>query len=200
MIIYVPGTGGSFLRRALSLNQCAVVSDANQAIATQEKFRLFNDWSPTKWKLAENRFRPLYRTGEQDFYKFEQSDLWLIDAWHPDEFITTDDNGSCWVPNTWPGFVFINAADHHRSFIEQQQQNKGYMANWSIEQQQFRKIKDQYGTQAHELTFDDLLDCELFLKQIVQIDQKFELGLDLELVEQLWNNWYASSVKAWKTN
>ena len=77
-IIYIPGTGGSFLRRALSLGQNLMVETAYKVVDVETKFSLFNNWNFADWKSAEKLHRPAYRINQQEFYHFEQSKLWQI--------------------------------------------------------------------------------------------------------------------------
>ena len=95
-IIYIPGTGGSFLRRVLSLGKNMIVDLAYRKLDTDQKFNLFNNWNSHNWKMAEALYRPEYRSGAQNFFEFEKSPLFLIDAWHPTEFLSHDQGQQCW--------------------------------------------------------------------------------------------------------
>lgn len=198
MILYLPGTGGIFLRRVLSMNRHSIVSSVDQHVDLQQKFELFNVWDSSNWKPKEILHRPLYRTGHEEFYKFEESDQWLIDAWHPGEFIDHEQTGQCWIPGVWPGFVFITVNDKHRTFIEQQQKNKSYDLDWDWEQLNFSKAQQMYSDRAVEINFDCFFDCDNFLNQVTVIDKHFQLELDLTLVKLMWENWYRHSVQVWK--
>lgn len=200
MILYLPGTGGSFLRRALSLSNRSIVSSPDIHINVNEKFKLFDNWNPLSWKQGESQHRPLYRLGEQDFCNFEETDLWLVDAWHPDEFYQHEQTGQCWELGSWPGVIFITVSDFRREFIEYQQRNKVYSLDWDKEQHRMQILQQRYADKSVNINFDSMLNKEEFMAQIVAIDNKFNLELDLNLVELLWEGWFEASNKVWKIN
>ena len=197
-IIYLPGTGGSFLRRALTLSDRAIMHDSRQQISAQEKFLLYNNWNSQEWKQAEKMYRPAYKTGDQEFYLYEQSNLYLIDAWHPAEFIEHDNLGTAWQTGAWPWLIFVTVEQHHKEFLEQNQSSKSYSLDWQKESESIRYLIDRYHDRALYLKFDDLFDELIFLQNIQGIDRKINLNLDLTLVNQLWIRWYTESMKVWQ--
>jgi len=197
-IIYIPGTGGSFLRRALSLGQNFIVETAYEEVDVGQKFALFNNWNSINWKTAETLHRPAYRNNRQDFYHFEQSQLWLIDAWHPTEFLQHDQQGICWVPGNWNNLIFINVNDSIREFIEYNQQTKAYRVDWQEETNNLALLRNQYKNKIVDIDFDDLCNQQQFLVQVNKINSKLELQLDMDLVAQLWKSWHTASEQIWK--
>jgi len=197
-IIYIPGTGGSFLRRALSLGQNLIVETAYEVVDVDTKFALFNNWNVANWKSAEKLHRPAYRSNRQEFYHFEQSKLWLIDAWHPTEFLQHDLQRSCWIPGHWDNLIFINVNDSIREFIECNQRNKAYQVNWQKETNNLAVLRNQYKNKIVDIDFDDLCNQQEFLLQINKINSKLELKLDIDLVAQLWKSWHTASDKIWQ--
>lgn len=196
-IIYIPGSGGSFLRRALSLAKDLIVETAYDSVDIEQKFSLFNNWNLINWKLGERQHRPAYRDNRQDFYQFEQSELLLIDAWHPTEFLQHDKQQICWPVGKWANLIFINVNESHREFIENNQQTKSYYVNWQNEIESLAILRDQYSNSIIDIQFDDLLDRQQFLIQTNKINFRLDLNLDMNLVAQLWESWYHASQKIW---
>jgi hypothetical protein len=196
-IIYVPGTGGSFLRRTLSLGKDLIVETAYESIAVEQKFQLFNNWNSINWKSAEKLHRPAYRNNKQEFYHFEQSDLLLIDAWHPTEFLQHDQSESAWPTGQWANLIFINVTESGREFIEHNQQTKMYRVEWATEIHNFNLLKQQYKDISINIDFDDLCNQQQFLVQIDKINFKLDLHLDMDLVAQLWKSWHTASEHIW---
>jgi len=196
-IIYLPGSGGNFLRRVLSMSQDCIVNDAYTQFNVQQKFALFNKWNSKNWKAAESLYRPIYRTGGQEFYHFEQSNLLLIDSWHPTEFLTHDQQQICWSTGSWPYLIFLHIQDSFKEFIEKNQKTKTYKLDWGLEQQEFAVLRNQYDNRAIDINFDDLCDEQKFFYAIEKINTQLSLNLDLELSLQLWKTWYSKSEAAW---
>jgi len=197
-IIYFPGTGGSFLRRALTLSDQAIMHDSHQQISAKEKFFLYNNWNAQEWKQAEKMYRPDFKTGNQEFYCFEQSNLYLIDAWHPTEFLDHDNQGTAWQTGAWPWLIFITVEQYHREFLEKNQSTKSYNLDWQKESESFQCLRDRYHDRALYLKFNDLLNESIFLQNIQDIDRKINVHLDLTLVNKLWTKWYKESMKIWR--
>ena len=196
-IIYFPGTGGSFLRRALTLSDLCIMHDANQQLSAREKFVAYNNWNRHAWKGAENLHRPAYRTGQQEFWLFEQSHLYLIDAWHPAEFSAHDQTASAWQPGAWPWLIVITVRPEHRDFLERNQQTKSYRLDWHTENTQLQYLTHLYASRIIELSFDTLLTRSDFLRSVENIDRVLHLDLAMDLVAKLWTTWYEESRATW---
>jgi hypothetical protein len=197
-IIYIPGTGGNFLRRALSLGQDLIVETAYDLVDVDQKFALFNNWNSANWKSAENLYWPAYRHNKQDFYHFEQSELLLIDAWHPEEFFQHDSQELCWTAGQWNNLIFINVNDSYREFIEHNQKTKMYRVHWETEKLNLDLLRNQYKNKIIDIEFDDLCDQQQFLVQVDKINSVLSLNLNMNLVSQLWKSWHVASEKIWQ--
>lgn len=198
VILYIPGSGGSFLRRALSLSDNSVMEFAEIKIAVEEKFTMFNNWNSTHWKSAEKMYEPAYRVGAQDFFEFENSDLYFIDAWHPVEFLEHDRSEICWPTGQWPRLIFLHISEQHRNFIERNQSSKQYSVDWDSEQNCFLKLRQQYQKEAIDIEFESLLSEKTFESTIRHLDQTLELKLNIPLAMKLWSKWYTQSTIVWR--
>lgn len=196
-IIYIPGCGGSFLRRILSLSENSIVSDPLKQISCKEKFELFNNWNDQNWKLGEDLHKPNYRYGIKDFFEFEQSNLFLIDAWHPQEFLNHEQNQTCWIKNTWPKLIVIDVNDSFKTFVEINQSTKHYEANWDQEKSAIDQIKTNFNEKILTINFESFLNQKMFVQEIELINSKLSLDLNFDLVEKLWQGWYSKSTKVW---
>ena len=196
-IIYLPGSGGSFLRRALTLSDRAVMADPQHKITALEKFSCYSNWNHAEWKQAEKMHRPAYRTGQQEFWLFEQSDMYVIDAWHPAEFDEHDRKGTAWNPGAWPWLVVITVGEQHRLFLHQNQATKCYTLDWNKEHTHLQNLIARYESRMINLDFDDLLDRSRFLLAVERIDRCLHLDLVMPLVDQLWATWYQESMAVW---
>jgi hypothetical protein len=196
-IIYIPGTGGSFLRRALSLGKDLIVESAYDNMDVEQKFSLFNNWNSANWKSAEKLHRPAYRDDKQEFYHFEQSKLWLIDAWHPVEFLQHDQQELAWRAGQWTNLIFINVNKSDKEFIERNQKTKTYRVDWESETRDFDLLKQQYNDNSINIGFDELCNQQQYLVQVDRINSELDLHLNMDLVSQLWKSWHAASEHAW---
>lgn len=197
-IIYIPGCGGSFLRRTLSLSDQLIFEKAFETKSSQEKFSLFNNWNESDWKSAETLYRPLYRLGRQDFVDFKVSNLFLIDAWHPTEFTEHDRSQKCWEKGAWPNLIIINVNESFRQFIESNRVRKKYSVDWNKEQQAITDIREIYQDRIIDLDFTDMLNEQKFLRQIESISFKLSLNLEISLASSLWQTWFDKSNKIWQ--
>lgn len=197
-IIYLPGTGGTFLRRALSLSDRAIMSEPDSWPSAKVKFDFYKEWDLSNWTSKEILYRPRYRDGESEFYLYEQSTGYLIDAWHPVEFLTHDSNNLVWETGAWPYLIFINATDQYREFLEANQYTKQYRLDWDQEHRAMSQLQETYRDKKIEIDFDDLLDRDRFVAASSKINLEMALDLDMLLVEKLWEDWYHKSQIVWK--
>ena len=90
-VVYVQGSGGNLLSRSLSLSEQTIAylpksfahAQPITHISALDRFKLYNNWSSKNWTLSETEIGLWYHAGLQDFYNYEDSDLWLIDQFHP---------------------------------------------------------------------------------------------------------------------
>lgn len=196
-IIYVPGTGGSFLRRVFSMSATSIVTDPEQQITLEQKFELFNTWRSDRWKAGENQARPGFRSGADDFYLYENSALSLVDAWHPAEFLQHEQAQQCWIAGAWQHLIFVTVGEQHRSFVEQNQTTKFYQVKWGREQAAMQQLQETYAERSAQIAWDDVVDYTRFESAVRRIDQELGLGLEIDLAVALWPEWYKKSQETW---
>lgn len=196
-VIYLPGTGGSFLRRVLTLSDKSIMHHANEKLSATQKFLSYDNWTAHDWKQGEKQHRPAYRTGDQEFWRFESSPLYHIDAWHPAEFVDYDSHATVWQTGAWPWLIVITVTDQHRIFLEQNQATKTYSLDWLWEKDRLAVIVERYPERVISIPFESLRDRCDFLQHIRMIDQALDLDLDLDLVDRLWHSWYRASMLTW---
>lgn len=203
-VIYIPGTGGSFLTRVLALSDRCIcgtngcnLQEYAVPVPAAEKFIKYNNWVDADWKSAENSYRLGYKLGLVDFYHYEQSDLWLIDSWHPVEFTTIQDNKSLWGDQNYEFKVFIDVDEQAREFLITNQNSKAYALDWPGEIAAMHKLQQQYKDHSIGIKFADMLDENSFLNSVSKINDLLELELNFDLVQQMWSKWFEASNKIW---
>lgn len=203
-VIYIPGSGGSFLTRVLGLTERAICGTNGQNlqeyaahVTAKEKFNKYNNWVPTQWKSAENSCHLGYKLGLVDFHHYEQSDLWLIDCWHPMEFINLRDNKSLWGEQTYEYKVFIRVSEHDRDFLIKNQKSKAYTLDWAQEYAALQNLQQQYKDHSISIEFADMMNKSKFLSSVDKINCQLNLDLDIDLVQQMWVKWFDTSSKIW---
>lgn len=196
-VLYIPGSGGSFLRRALSLSDKTIFESSTESVNAEQKFQCFNHWNMKNWKSAEKLHRPNFRNGSEHFYEFENGPLAVIDAWHPTEFLRADQDQSAWSTGAWPNLVFLHVDSQLREFFMQNQKTKSYHLDWHQEQQDFFTLKNLYRDRAINIDFYELCDRQKFHDCITRLDQLLDLELRVDLALELWKNWFTQSQLIW---
>ena len=197
-ILYLPGSGGNFLHRTLTLSPKTIIGNyLDVDLSAQQRFDLYNHWNSNDWQKAERREFLSYKLGDRHYQDFVDTPRWLIDVWHPDEFCRHID--VLWEPDL-DFFQLLIAIDPsgHRNFLERNRTTKKYFLDWDLEWERYVWCKDRFKDIWVEYPFDHLLELDSFLAMISQIDDRLDLGLDFNLVESLWRNWYDESVKTWR--
>lgn len=203
-IIFLPGTGGSFLYRTLTLSEKTAFGDSAtglnyaQRIDSKTRLLLYNTWDSQDWKKEESKFTLAYKQGLVDFYNYETTQLKIIDAWHPEEFYIHDQNSLCWNKGAWPKYIFIQPNENHKSFLLKNQVTKKYQLDWDTEINYMKQLRTQYNADAIDIDFDDFFNKKKFVNSIQRISHILDLDLDLNLVKTAWQGWYDESKKAWK--
>ena len=195
-IIYFPGSAGNFLRRALSLSNDSLIVDPNENIPLGEKFEILNNWKIDNWKKYEKQYLPGYRSGMSNIVEFENSDLKLIDAWHPNEFYNHDINEYAWEKGKWEYLVFININSQDKIFLTEHQHSKHYSCQWLTNEPAMKKLKNMY-PDSIGINFQSFFHFDLFNAQIKKISDHCQLDLDVNLACDLWKNWYSKSKQIW---
>lgn len=207
LILYLPGTGGSFLKRILTLSEKTIAgTGGDDATEYQTKFSA-NDrlsmnlqWGGygSKWKDNERLTRYGYVLGITDWVNYEDSPLWFIEKWHPFEYRNVKEQG-LFGENFFESIINIQVGDEHKKFLLDNQQSKKYTLDWDKDHQELECIRA-----AHvdipwiNIPFSNFFKQQEFLDNIEHINQQLELELNMDYVDQLWQRWFAESNKVWK--
>jgi len=203
VVIYLPGSAGSFLYRVLTLSERTACADSsaglNYNIAVDELTRLnnYNNWTKNNWKHGEGQWGHAYKAGLIDFNQLELTDNWVIDLWHPVEFLDHDTNGIAWVPGAWPCYIFITVSIDHKEFLLRNRRTKQYHLDWDSEMSAYDTLRLQYRDKIIDIDFDAFFDEDLFVDAVRTLDQPLELNLNFDNVRRLWQGWYKESQQVW---
>lgn len=197
----MPGSAGMFLYRVLTLSEQTITGTTGQdpeeyscRLTAEEKFARYNNWSGTSWKAAESTTLLSFKCSNVDYYHYADSDLALIDYWHPDEFLNLD----LWTDDSFYQYVILIDSTNKQDFLIDNQQAKHYNLDWDWEKSAYDSIREQYQDRVLTINFDDFFDGDYFIQAIKKLDQVLDLNLNYELVEKLWTQWYQQSLQVWK--
>jgi len=203
--MYVPGSGGVMLYKILTLSEKTITGtngrDLNEyktELTAQEKFNQYCSWDHTDWKNKEISHSLSFKEGLVDFHHYEQSDLWLIDHWHPEEFYNLYQQKNLWGKDFYPTVIFIDVMPEHREFIENNQSKKVYNANFNQEYYHLGLLQHMFNDISITVPFDCFFNEPKFLQQIEYLDSELELNLNFDLVKDLYKNWIHESLLVWK--
>jgi len=209
LILYLPGTGGSFLQRVLTLSEKTIAgTGGNDATEYQTKFSASDrlsmnlQWGGygSKWKDNERLTRYGYVLGITDWVNYETSPLWFIEKWHPFEYRNVKEQG-LFGENFFESIINIQVVDEHKKFLLDNQQSKKYTIDWDKDQQELECIRETHvDIPWITIPFSDFFKKQEFLDNIEQINQQLELELNMDYVEQVWQRWFAESNKVWISN
>lgn len=203
-VVYLPGSGGTFLYRTLNLSERTAPGDSLTALhytsTIDSKTRLNNyfNWTGHNWKQGEMQWTNGYKSGRANFVDYELCKSWVIDHWHPSEFLLHDDNSVAWESGAWPNLIFIQPDAEHKEFLLKNQTAKQYLLDWDQEILALRTLKTRYANRAIDISFADFFNERAYVQAIEKINQKLDLNLNLDYVAQLWRVWYAESQRAWQ--
>lgn len=203
-IVYLPGTGGAFLYRTLNLSERTVPGDSptelhyTRSINSETRLTNYSHWTGDNWKQGEIHWATGYKSGQANFVDYELCTTWVIDHWHPGEFLPHDDNSTAWESGAWPNLIFIQPEIEHKEFLLKNQSAKQYHLDWDKEIAALMTLKTRYADCALEIAFADFFNEHAYVQAIKLIDQKLDLNLNLDYVAQLWRVWYSESQKAWQ--
>lgn len=192
-VMYLPGTGGTFLHRVLRLSP--KVSATEIADTVEQRFEHFVQWDATHWKSKESYGYPAYRDGLEDYVVNEQSSSWYIDVWHAKELL--NNLNVLWDQTFFESLIIIDSNITHKEFLLKNQNSKGYYLDWDAEYQAQEICKKKFDNIAILIPFDSFFNWDLFLPEITKINNQLELELPMDLVEKLWTAWFTESCKAW---
>ena len=205
-IIYLQGSGGNLLARTLALSEQTIAylpqpqhdTQPIQRVSAEDRIKLYNNWNSKNWVATETEIRIGYHIGSNDFYKYADSDLWLIDSFHPAMFKNELDKKILFNDTSaWEHLIFIKwkessldtiikLAKLKRSDLTHQAQIK------HTELDIFKKLTAYPGL---SIQWEDMLKESTYIKSITELTQKLNLVLNFSLVSQLWKSWIIETEK-----
>ena len=207
-IVYLHGSGGNLLSRTLALSEKTVaylpVEYSQQQpylkLSAQQRFLLYNNWNSADWPSTENALKIWYHAGLQDFVNYENSNLWLIDHFHPAMFKFESDRKLLWNNiNSWEQLIFIKyqpssiALIKHLAKIKRPDLDSVYQLE-QTELETFNKLQASY-YQADTINWEHMLEKDSYIDAIEHLSQKLDLNLNLTLVVKLWQSWKTATDK-----
>jgi hypothetical protein len=198
VVVYVPGSGGNLITRSLALADHTVAyvpeSLAKQqptlTLTSSEKFKLCNNWNPSNWPATETDIGIWYHWGCQDFVNYEQSDLLLIDQFHPVAFEDENNKKTLWeTPSVWEQTILITWKTESFNYINKLAIKKRKDLNHSLprELNAFKRLSDQHT--GLTIAWEHMQDEQCYITEIDRLAGALHLQLDLDLVRQLWQSW-----------
>jgi len=207
-IIYLQGSGGNLIARTLTLSEqtvaylpksyCAEQPTTN--INSHDRLKLYNNWDSNDWSQSEINLAIWYHFGYQDFYKYEETDLWLIDQFHPARFQFELNEKILFADATsWEHLIFIqwkkSSLDNIIKLAELKRPD--LTQRYQIENNELAVFENIINTfHGHIIYWEDMLDEDTYIESIVDLAQKLNLVLDFSLVRQLWKLWKYETDKA----
>jgi hypothetical protein len=206
-IIYLPGSAGNMLYKTLTLSEKTItgtsgrdLNEYEKKLTAEEKFNQYSSWDSQNWKKEELKYCLNFKLGLADFYHYEQCKLWLIDHWHPVEFYNQYITNILWGDTFYEKVILIQVTPDHKEFLISNQNTKQYSLNFDDEYQHQLKLQNMFQDRILTISFDSFFNEDTYLDQIVQLDKKLNLELDIALVARLWQNWFRESSLVWKNN
>ena len=201
-IIYVQGSGGNLLARTLSLSEKTIaylpktmaLEQPTTQISVQDRLKLYNNWNNKNWAFSEDEIGIWYHHGCQDFYHYEDSELWLIDQFHPAMFESELNKQVLFkTTQSWEHLIFIQWKQSSLDTIIKLAKLKrlDLKHEFQIKNKEldiFDKMINTYQG-AHVINWEDMLNETTYLDSIKGIAQKLNLILDFSLVKKLWKSW-----------
>jgi len=198
VIVYVQGSGGNLLTRSLALADNTVTyvpkslaeQQPNLKITAADKFKLYNNWNPDNWTTTETAIGMWYHWGCQDFVNYEQSDLLLIDQFHPVIFEDETNKKILWENvHEWEHVILITwkkeSLNHIRKLAVSKR--KDLVHSMSQELHAFKRLNDQHT--GLTIAWEHMQDEQSYITEIARLAQALQLQLDLDLVRRLWQSW-----------
>jgi hypothetical protein len=206
LILYLPGTGGSFLQRVLTLSEKTItgtggddVNEYQTQISAADRLSRYLQWGGqgVKWKHNESRSRYGYVLGINDWVNYEDSPLWFIEKWHPFEYRNFTEQGLLGT-EFFQSIINIQVTDEHKKFLLDNQQSKQYTLDWNKDHYELDHIMKAHADIPWlTIPFSSFFKQQEFLDNIEKINQELDLELNMNYVEQLWQRWFAESTKVW---
>jgi hypothetical protein len=207
-IVYLQGSGGNLLTRTLSLSEqtvaylpsCLALQQTTLRIPASDRFKLYNNWNSDNWADSEDQIRIWYHCGIGDFFYYEDTDLWLIDQFHPHMFEKEMDKKILFASaNSWEHLIFIKWKQSSLNTIKKLARVKRPDMTHqfqidSVELECFEKLMYRYPL-THIVNWEDMLEEDLYIQTIKDLSGKLNLILDFSLVRQLWKSWKTETEK-----
>ena len=207
-IVYVQGSGGNLLSRTLSLSEQTVaylpveLSDKQPTLqmSAQERIKLYNNWNSADWISTEKNLTVWYHYGLQDFYHYENTDLWLIDQFHPTMFKSELDKQVLFKDATsWTHLIFIKYKQSSLNTIIKLSKLKRSDLTHEAQIKKnelvtFNKLINTY-PMAYSVFWEDFLEEDSFIRSITELSDKINLVLNYSLVLELWKSWKIETEK-----
>jgi hypothetical protein len=205
-IIYLQGSGGNLLVRTLALSEQTIAylpqsqhdTQPIQRVSAEDRIKLYNNWNSKNWTATETEIRIGYHIGSNDFYKYDDSDLWLIDSFHPAAFENELDKKILFNDTSaWEHLVFIKWKESSLDTIIKLAKLKRPDLNHQAQIKQteldvFKKLTVYPGL---SIQWEDMLKESTYIKSITELTQKLNLVLNFSLVSQLWKSWIIETEK-----
>jgi hypothetical protein len=182
----ITGTSGRDLR------------EYEKTLTAEEKFNRYSIWDSQNWKKEETKDCLNFKRGLVDFYHYEQSKLWLIDQWHPVDFYNKYTKNILWGDNFYEKVISVQVTPSHKDFLINNQKAKQYYLNFDDEYKCQHRLQDMFQDRLLPIPFDSFFNEDTYLDQIILLDKKLNLELDVGLVAKLWKNWFQESSRAWQ--
>ena len=206
-IVYLQGSGGNLLSRTLSLSEKTVaylpVEYSQQQpyleLSVLDRFAFYNNWDYTDWIKSES-LSIWYKQGRQDFVSYENSNLWLIDQFHPAMFKSETIKRVLWDSvNVWEHLIYVKYQSSSIELIKKMAKLKrpdlSHIGQIDFtELVTFNDIQRDYPATII-VNWEDILVQTNYIKIIAQLSEKLNLDLDLTLVTKLWQSWKTSTDK-----
>lgn len=200
VIVYMQGTGGNLLSRSLCLADNTISPVAVELkdqqptlnLNAQQKFEICNNWNWQDWSQTETKICYWYKFGLQEFVNYEQSDLYLIDAFHPVDWENENKKQVLWSdPSVWQHIVMITWQPESFDLIHQMARLKRKDLNHSARLPKEMAAYDRIlATHAGPtIAWESMLNKHTYLTEITKLAQVLQLNVDLDLVAQLWDSW-----------
>ena len=206
-IVYLQGSGGNLLARSLSLSEKTVAylpveyrqQQPYLELSAQQRFLLYNNWNSADWPGTEKALRIWYHHGLQDFVNYENSNLWLIDQFHPAMFNAETIKKILWDNiHVWEHLIFIKYLDNSVELIKKLAKLKRPDMSHVLQIERtelntFTKMQSTY--EINIINWEHMLEKDSYIDAIEHLSQKLDLSLNLTLVIKLWQSWKTATDK-----
>jgi hypothetical protein len=205
-IVYLQGSGGNLLSRTLSLSEKTVaylpVEYSQQQpyleLSAPDRFAFYNNWDHTNWIKSES-LSIWYKHGRQDFVNYENSDLWLIDQFHPAMFNAETTKKILWNNiHVWEHLIFIKYLDSSVELIKKLAKLKRPDMSHVLQIERtelniFAKMQSTY--KINVINWEHMLEKDSYINAVEHLSRKLDLNLNLTLVIKLWQSWKTATDK-----